>query len=908
MFERAVGFQIHGGSFYDVQSGDVNLHTNQYPTIQDPAPPDELPPASLTFEDRREREFSGVTRIPRQITGRPPYDVSSRRHPAAKNPSGEEHTVAFPSTSPHSGHPSAPKPLLRPQYPHYGHEPRGQTRLSTVPGLAHPPFHFYKPVLPFQGNTFIEARNVNYYHDHPENEKKKEEERIEKKQKEGMDILHRSAALHALYDSAESFPQPKCHPETRTRILDHIYNWAVDRHSACSIFWLYGPAGAGKSAIMQTLCRRLDEEHRLGGSFFFQRNHATRGNAKVLFVTLAYQLALRNPIWKGAISECAGDDPSVVGRAMKTQLHQLIVRACEFIQNLQPPILLIDGLDECESQEVQQELLRLIGNAASHHPRALRILIASRPEPHIREVFEKPSINQLHRILNINPSFSDIRIYLHDAFLRIHQEHHDTMRGVPTPWPSSDILDMLVEKSSGYFIYASTVIKFVDDKDFRPTERLAGVVNWQSLPVHSDRPFEALDRLYKQILCSVPARPRLLRILCALDNFPKLLSNDIEQLLELNPGDIGLSLRRLHSVFQVPSDGSRISVHHASFWDFLHDPSRSGEFCVSTLQRIELARSVLKTFACGDDGSTHQPHLNSKHIALTLSCSGIDYLTSSIPATHATELIPLIRSISPEWFWNQRDFDFLSVLKKMINWLQEIDSFSASEDLIQTWQNFEVLNMHDSRIHWYSQPGKMVPQPPNQCNEVFSQFPHLLTLLQAWWVCDHITYIVPSRRLFYIRRLLDIPWAEMHVLIRGPLQDLAQDTAKLRAVLAAAKAAEPRPTLYTDLLRGFLRLLKSIEAGNSGSGFIDMLWDRIFGSTPKSYEVLEDLRSLKLTCARLRGRWPADNGRLTKFTTELLLWLKSYPEPPLDVIGRWEHFLKDWTQKDNQGSISHTAV
>ncbi|KAJ7679791.1 hypothetical protein B0H14DRAFT_2173500, partial [Mycena olivaceomarginata] len=78
------------------------------------------------------------------------------------------------------------------------------------------------------------------------------------------------------------------------------------------ICWLYGPAGAGKSAIMQTLCQRLEECGRLGGSFFFKRGHHTRGNAQVLFATLAYQLALHNPILKGPISESTEDDPSVV--------------------------------------------------------------------------------------------------------------------------------------------------------------------------------------------------------------------------------------------------------------------------------------------------------------------------------------------------------------------------------------------------------------------------------------------------------------------------------------------------------------------------------------------------------------------------------------------------------------------
>ncbi|KAJ7861497.1 hypothetical protein B0H13DRAFT_2568072, partial [Mycena leptocephala] len=114
------------------------------------------------------------------------------------------------------------------------------------------------------------------------------------REKTGIDILHHVVALEALYNSAASFPQPKCHPKTRAAILDDLYSWAIASESASSICWLYGPAGAGKSAIMQTLCRRLDRSDRLAGSYFFKRSHATRGNANMFFVTLAYQLAIRN--------------------------------------------------------------------------------------------------------------------------------------------------------------------------------------------------------------------------------------------------------------------------------------------------------------------------------------------------------------------------------------------------------------------------------------------------------------------------------------------------------------------------------------------------------------------------------------------------------------------------------------
>ncbi|KAJ7194427.1 hypothetical protein GGX14DRAFT_313888, partial [Mycena pura] len=172
------------------------------------------------------------------------------------------------------------------------------------------------------------------------------------------------AALEALYDSAESFPQPKCHPETRTRILDDLYTWAIGTGSSHAIFWLYGPAqaGAGKSAIMQSLCQRLQDGHHLGGSFFFKRGDTIRASAKVLFATLACQLTLGSSALRGLISKRAKHDPSVVRRSLSVQLRELIIQPCKSLKNPTISLLLIDGLDECESQELQQEVLRLLSD------------------------------------------------------------------------------------------------------------------------------------------------------------------------------------------------------------------------------------------------------------------------------------------------------------------------------------------------------------------------------------------------------------------------------------------------------------------------------------------------------------------------------------------------------------------
>lgn len=431
------------------------------------------------------------------------------------------------------------------------------------------------PAQSAQGGTFISAQNVNlhYY---------EEEDRPDR----GIDILHRAAALEAFYDSAESFPQPRCHLETRTELLDSLYLWLTDPDSGCSIRWLHGPAGAGKSAVMQTLCQRLQDAGQLGGSFFFRRSHTTCGHARTLFATLAYQLALHRNELRDPISPSVEKNPSVVGRGMDVQVRTLIIEPCKLLQDATLSVLLIDGLDECAGHDIQREILRLIRSAASDRSLGLRILVASRPESHLQETFQENSFCGSFDSINIEQSFEDIRTYLRVEFTRIYREHHTTMGNIPTPWPSSHILDMLVEKSSGYFIYASTVIKFIDDEYSRPSKQLDIIQNL--IPHDTQSPFQALDQLYIQVLMGVPARyrARLCDILSFIVHYPALYiaAQEVEKLLGLEPGDVSLILRPLHSLLKMSSKQRDIEVHHASFRDFLKNQERSLIFHVGCLR------------------------------------------------------------------------------------------------------------------------------------------------------------------------------------------------------------------------------------------------------------------------------------------------------------------------------------
>ncbi|KAJ7853182.1 hypothetical protein B0H14DRAFT_2240975, partial [Mycena olivaceomarginata] len=89
-----------------------------------------------------------------------------------------------------------------------------------------------------------------------------------------LHILHRAVAGDAFHDSAERYPQPRCHPDTRTKLLDVLWNWAcgtepprnwtsngcpphVETNQLSSgILWLHSPAGSGKSAVAQSFCQK----------------------------------------------------------------------------------------------------------------------------------------------------------------------------------------------------------------------------------------------------------------------------------------------------------------------------------------------------------------------------------------------------------------------------------------------------------------------------------------------------------------------------------------------------------------------------------------------------------------------------------------------------------------------------
>ncbi|KAJ7882768.1 hypothetical protein B0H14DRAFT_1458487, partial [Mycena olivaceomarginata] len=176
----------------------------------------------------------------------------------------------------------------------------------------------------------------------------------------GIDILYRYVVMEALHDSGERFPEPACHPGTRTAILDQLKSWSVNTSPENALLWLHGSAGMGKSANAQMFAGECHKEGRLGALFFFRRGHPKRGTWHGLITTITYQLAKSVPEFLLPLQQAMETDKLIAGRAIPVQFQRLLVEPFRHIPVLQIiPVIVLDGLDECADRTVQQQILRL---------------------------------------------------------------------------------------------------------------------------------------------------------------------------------------------------------------------------------------------------------------------------------------------------------------------------------------------------------------------------------------------------------------------------------------------------------------------------------------------------------------------------------------------------------------------
>lgn len=390
-----------------------------------------------------------------------------------------------------------------------------------------------------------------------------------------------------------------CHPETRIAVQNEIVDWMVHESEGGDpqrILWLSGPAGSGKTAIAGSVAEMCEEKGLLAATFFFSSYSglANRHSKRYLVPTLAYQLIQADEsVGLGErVMAAIQRDPAVFDKRVKTQFDQLILKPLRTAYGgalASPKIIIIDGVDEVQAERSrdlpehearlaneadQLDILSLLLQAANDPAFPFRILVISRPERVIREFFTtSPSGVIKHMFLdNKYDPDADISLYLNAKFAEIRRRYH-----LPPSWPSKDIIEALVMKASGQFIYAATVIRFIQCRTRPPQVQLEHVLNLRQEDAGGN-PFATLDVLYTHILNSSPdpklAAMWIVTFTSRLTSFPAIF---LRQLVEDYPGHAGYLLENLASLVQIPDRDDHLSsykLYHKSLLDFLADSRR----------------------------------------------------------------------------------------------------------------------------------------------------------------------------------------------------------------------------------------------------------------------------------------------------------------------------------------------
>jgi hypothetical protein len=151
------------------------------------------------------------------------------------------------------------------------------------------------------------------------------------------------------------------------------------------------------------------------------------------------------------------------------------------VQSSHPIVLVLDDLDECETDSQGREggqLLLLLARSVISSTSSVKSLVTSRLEPTIRKMFDEmktstsgSEVLQLHD-MDRTIVRNDIRHYLEHSFRDLVVDFK-----VAADWPSQDQVEVLLNNADVLFIYVATVIRYIRHRLYDPRKRLEQVLS-----------------------------------------------------------------------------------------------------------------------------------------------------------------------------------------------------------------------------------------------------------------------------------------------------------------------------------------------------------------------------------------------------------------------------------------------
>ncbi|KAF7978469.1 hypothetical protein HWV62_45591 [Athelia sp. TMB] len=294
-------------------------------------------------------------------------------------------------------------------------------------------------------------------------------------------------------DGASWNPTLACMSGTRVATLSLILQWSrsVDQHN---ILWLKGVAGSGKSAIAHAVAQMLHADGLLTSSFFFDRESPSCNTPRLLFTTIARDMARRSPTIAEDICATVESEPALASAHISRQFEAFLKGPLCRHPAERPVIVVIDALDESIRDESDTGLLTILRDGIAKLPSNFRLFLTSRPTRVIeRFLSQKDHISSLLLDIGSAENRRDIAAYV-DAMLL------DAAIGLQmgAPWPDEALIRDLKLMADGLFIWITTVFSYLRNAH-KPRAKLRALLS-KYHPHGPLEPTKKIDALYGSIL------------------------------------------------------------------------------------------------------------------------------------------------------------------------------------------------------------------------------------------------------------------------------------------------------------------------------------------------------------------------------------------------------------------------
>ncbi|KAF7971734.1 hypothetical protein HWV62_20041 [Athelia sp. TMB] len=496
------------------------------------------------------------------------------------------------------------------------------------------------------------------------------------------------------YASGASWdPSLTCLPGTRLTLLDILGKWARGAASE-RVCWLKGPAGCGKTTVLNTIAQKLKEEGLLASTFFFSRDAESRNTAKNLFTTLAQDIASLHPDAAQDIADALEAEPALASAPLSRQFDALILGPSRHLPADRLAVFVIDALDESIAHDLDIELLTILRDKVNQLPPHVRILVTSRPTSVIEEHLHRCSHVVAHSIdVHSVENKGDIDMYV-DTQLR----DEAILRKMGLISPDEAIIRDLKRLAEGLFIWIVTICNFLRTAH-RPKDKLQALLSKSSQ--QGTHPEKKMDQLYAAILAEcgdwedadfVKDYDLVIGTIMALKRPLSLVA-----LRALHDGSLDLEAEQLLQRFGSVLTGFRdarqpIRMLHSSFHEFVTDRAaneestkqfylserrhsgRLAELCIKTLNH-ELAEPIAGTgyLARGENDAPGIPEISGASEQLVYGCAHWPSHLQDVetPPTIRAHLITLISRHLVTWMEVLATTDIFRGSLQIGQWVQQ---------------------------------------------------------------------------------------------------------------------------------------------------------------------------------------------------------------------------------------------